>query len=251
MQNCLESASLAGRFDKEDWDNWLKTIKLFFNSYKISSILHTKPLGDSRPYVNIKINDITASGLLDSGAAITILGNNSHDTLLSRGLKLCTDDTPSIVAAGGQILKSIGYINVPVHLEDQFHIIKSYVVPEVQSSLILGIDFWRAFHLCPKYLGSVDFSNNSLVDLNSNNHTTFIQSYDSLDESQRAIADNVVEQFRDISYEIKGLGRTHLLTHRIDTGDSPLDRSNIDSPPDIIGFLLRSRKFLSNRWMRC
>lgn len=221
MQNCLDSSSIAGRFNKEDWDNWLKTIKLFFNTYKISPILHTKPLGDLRPYVNIKINDITASGLLDSGAAITILGNNSHNTLLSRGLKLCTDDTPSIVAAGGQILKSIGYINVPVQLEDQFHIIKSYVVPEVQSSLILGIDFWRAFQLCPKYLGSVDFSNNSLVDLNSNNHQTFIQSYDSLDESQRSIADNVVEQFREISFESKGLGRTHLLTHRIDTGDSP------------------------------
>lgn len=221
MQNCLDSASLAGRFNKEDWENWLKTIKLFFNSYKMSSILHTKPLGDLRPYLNIKINDITASGLLDSGSAITILGNNSHNTLVSRGLKLCTDDTPSIVAAGGQILKSTGYINVPVHLEDQFHIIKSYVVPEVQSSLILGIDFWRAFQLCPKYLGSVDLSNNSLVDLNSNNHQTFIQSYDSLDESQRSIADNVVEQFRDVSFEVKGLGRTHLLTHRIDTGDSP------------------------------
>lgn len=209
------------RFSKDEWNDWLKTISLFFNTYNICSILHDKPLGDTRPYLNIKINDLTVSGLLDSGAAVTILGNNSHKILLGRGLKLYTDDTTSIITAGGQSIRSIGYLNVPVHFEDQFHILKFYVVPEVQSSLILGVDFWRSFKLCPKYLGSVSLSADCLVDLNKRDEQKFIHSYDSLDETQRAIADNIVEQFKEISFEHKGLGRTHVVTHHIDTGDSP------------------------------
>lgn len=163
---------------------------------------------------------MTASGLLDSGSAVTILGNNAHTALVSRGLELSTEDMVTIVAAGGQNLRSIGYINLPVHFDNQFHIIKTYVVPKVQSSLILGIDFWRAFKICPRYLGSLNLTNAPLADLNTVNPTV-IQSYDNLDDSQRAIADNIIQKFKEISFERVGLGRTHLITHRIDTGNSP------------------------------
>lgn len=154
LQNCSTNSSSLGRCDKEEWDAWLKIVHNFFNCYKTASILNDKPLKDTRPYVNIKINDITASGLLDSGSTVTIIGNNAYNALLSRGLKLCTDDKISVVTAGGQTLQSIGYLNLPVHFENQFHIVKTYIVPGVTSSLILGINFWQAFQLCPKYLGS-------------------------------------------------------------------------------------------------
>lgn len=217
-QNCRNRSSIHRQ---DDWDNWLETIRLFFNSYKIASILKNKPFNDSRPYVNININGITASGLLDSGSAVTILGNNAHTTLTNRGHKLFTDDNLLIVAAGGQNLKSLGYLNMPVHFENQFHIIKTYVVPEIQSSLILGIDFWRAFKICPRYLGSLQFNETPLADLKSDNPQTFIHSYDNLNESQKIIADDIIEKFKDISFERKGLGRTQVIAHQIDTGDSP------------------------------
>lgn len=225
MQNCSALSTEESRNNKIEWDEWLKTVRSFFNSYKLASILQDKPLGDTRPYVNIKINDITASGLLDTGSALTIIGNNAHKSLLSRGLKLSTDDyidKMKIIAAGGQSLDVIGYIDLPVSFDGQFHIVKTYIVPEVQSSLILGVDFWRAFNLCLKHLGSLQVSNFPLNDLNLNNNTnSSIFSYDNLDDSQKAIADNVVDQFKNISFGQKGLGRTHLITHRIDTGDSP------------------------------
>jgi hypothetical protein len=156
--------------------------------------------------------------LLDSGAAVTILGNNSHSHLVD--CTLHQDDRISMTAAGGQALNSIGYMNLPVTFEGQFHVIRAYVVPEVETSIILGIDFWRAFQICPKYLGSITLSKRPLAELKLNNAETFINSYVNLIEPQKAIADNVIAQFRSISSEEKGLGRTSLITHRIDTGDA-------------------------------
>lgn len=92
------------------------------------------------------------TGLLDSGAAVTILGDNSHLRLLATGLTLLDNDLPNkFVAAGGQMMSAIGYINLPVTFENNFHIIKAYVIPSVKSSLILDVDFWRKFKLCPKF----------------------------------------------------------------------------------------------------
>lgn len=125
-----------------------------------------------------------------------------------------------MVAAGGQNLKSLGYINLPVSFQGQFHIIKTYVVPEVETPIILGIDFWRAFQICPKYLDSITMSGTSLAEVKVNTDETFIHSYDNLLDSQKSIADNVIAQFKSISTEEKGLGRTNLISHHIDTGDA-------------------------------
>lgn len=125
-----------------------------------------------------------------------------------------------MVAADGHSLKSIGFMNLSILFEGQFHLIKAYVVPQVETAVILGIDFWRAFKICPKFLNSVTLSDTSLSDIKSNNNTTFIHSYDSLSDPQKPIADNVIAQFKSISAEEKGLGRTHLIAHRIDTGDA-------------------------------
>lgn len=161
-------------------------------------------------------------GLLDSGAAVTILGNNSHKELKLES-SVITDESISVVAAGGQTMKSVGYIELPIRFEENFHIIKAYVIPGIDTSLILGVDFWRKFELCPKYLGSIDItqSADSLGSISPSIPEKHITSYDNLEEGQRVIVDSLVEQFRDISMERKGLGRTSLITHRIDTGDSP------------------------------
>lgn len=208
-------------FDEHDWARWLKFIKDFSTYYKVTSILQSKPNNDSRPFINVSINDFQACGLLDSGAAVTILGNNSHKDL-ELDLPLQKDDLISIVAAGGQTIKSVGYLNLPITFEGNFHIIRAHVIPEIDTPLILGIDFWRKFELCPKYLGSTNITQSNLkpLALLSQVSDTHVTSYEHLDEKQRTIADNLVHQFKEISMERKGLGRTNLITHYINTGDS-------------------------------
>lgn len=221
-QNCSDNNNIRKQnyFDRDDWNTWLNFVKNFYSYYKIFTILDNKPAHDDRPYVNIKINDTNACGLLDSGAAVSILGNNSHQEL---NLPLCQDDSIKLVAAGGQSLVSLGYMNLPITFEGNAHIIKTFVVPEVDTPLILGIDFWKKFELCPKYLGSLDITMKGTCPLSllsvsdSEDHVT---SYGYLDEGQRKIADDIVSQFNEISLQKKGLGRTSLITHRIDTGNS-------------------------------
>lgn len=198
----------------------MQFVKNFSTFYKVTSILQSKPDGDPRPFVTVHINEQSVCGLLDSGAAITILGQNSHKDLnLSSFIQ--NDDCISIVAAGGQNIKSIGYVNLPITFEGILHIIKAYVVPEVEPALILGIDFWRKFQLCPKYLGSISITDPSSSPVATISNSSYVTSYDNLDDKQRVIADNLIEQFKDISMERKGLGRTSCITHHIDTGDSP------------------------------
>lgn len=136
----------------------------------------------------------------------------------SHGLKLLTDRCILVTAAGGQTLRSIGHINIPLYFENQFHIIDAVVVPQIETSLILGVDFWRKFQICPKYLGGISLC---AVDTDGSlNNETLIYGYENLGESEKLIADNIIEQFKDISFERRGLGQTTLITHHINTGDS-------------------------------
>lgn len=168
----------------------------------------------------MKINDINALGLLDSGAAISIIGSHYYDNMIKSTCALQTDDYINIVAAGGQVLRSVGYVSLPIQFENSSDIIKAYVVPDIDTPLILGIDFWRKFKLCPKYIGSISITDapNPTTDLLDTKRVDHVTPYTDLDSSQRIIVDNVIERFKAISYEDKGLGRTNLIAHRIDTG---------------------------------
>lgn len=135
------------------------------------------------------------------------------------GLPLVESDRITVTAAGGQKIKSLGYINIPIYFENQFHILKAYVIPDIKRNLVLGIDFWQKFKLCPRFIGSITMAKSDCCSLVAS-QPTFIQGYENLDQSQRQLADNVRKQFENISYQSKGLGVTDLITHRIDTGDS-------------------------------
>lgn len=206
-------------FDVDDWNNWIKTLKNFFTCYKISSTLFSDEKDLKRPFVSIKIYNLSLSGLLDSGSSITILGNKSYLEILKLGFKLFKSDFITVSTANNQKIKSLGYFDLPICFNNQTHLIKTYVLPEISPSLILGIDFWRKFNLLPSILSSASFSD---FECSTGGVTTIrVLAYDHLPSCQRLIADDIIQKFRTISFEEKGvLGRTSLMSHRIDTGDS-------------------------------
>lgn len=173
--------------------------------------------------MSVDINGTKVSGLLDSGSAVTILGNGAHRAFESQGLPLILDDCISVTAAGGQILQSIGYIHIPITFENQLRTLKAFVIPKIRSNLILGVDFWRKFLLCPKYISSIVESHDQTYVSNNEMQApkdTFIQGYANLDDEQKQLADDVIKQYDEISFERKGLGLTNVISHHIDTGDS-------------------------------
>lgn len=186
--------------------------------YKTTSVSYTNEKDYDRPFITVSINDKLFSGLLDSGSCITILGNGSHVAFLESGYKLFKSNS-QILVANMQKLSSIGYIQLPIKFNGEFHIIKAFVFPDIYPSLILGWDFWKKFNLTPNNL-SFDFvsaQDNMMVSNVSNKVTPF----DHLSKDQIIIAGDIIERFRSISYEHKGsLGRTSLVMHRINTGDT-------------------------------
>lgn len=176
--------------------------------------------------MKVEINnnkDLTMLGLLDSGSVVSILGKNSHELLLKYGFTLTKDESITVTAAGGRNIRSCGVIVLPVVFNDKCSVIKFHVIPEIQYHMILGMDFWNKFHILPKTLLTATYISSSdpcLAELTLNSNDVFIHSYENLNNTQRTVADALVKKFEKISYEHKGLGKTHLMRHHINTGDA-------------------------------
>ncbi|KAI5636906.1 retrotransposon gag protein domain-containing protein [Phthorimaea operculella] len=106
-----------------------------------------QPTDDPRPYATIYVNHISMLGLLDTGAVVTIIGNNRHIDLEKQGFKLQQGQSLTVTAAGGQRMHSIGHMILPAKFEGTTRLIEAFVVPDIKIDLILGIDFWLKFKL--------------------------------------------------------------------------------------------------------
>lgn len=137
-------------FVSSDSRNGLLTVRIFLLSYNITSIFSVKPSNDRRPHVKINRNNKD-----NSGSVISILGKNSHKTFLKLGFSLLDDSQIVVHAAGEQKLKCKGYILLTVIFHDQEHVNKMHVVPDVESALILGVDFSHKFNILHKYFDTV------------------------------------------------------------------------------------------------
>lgn len=113
-------------------------------------------------------------------------------------------------------------MQLPITFRNQTYTIEIFIVPEIQDPLILGMNFWRIFNIFAKHLDAVELVDKSCsLPTNSlKENTTHLSSYDNLNEFQKEKANDIITQFRKISYEECGLGRTTLISHAIDTGDA-------------------------------
>lgn len=165
---------------------------------------------------------LTFHGLLDSGSVVSILGQDCHKILLKYGFPVM-EDTISVTTAAGQKIKSLGHMLLPIVYNGKCEIIKFHIIPMIDTPLLLGIDFWSKFEIFPKNLASITYLSKddpTILNISSEPVDIFLNSYDNLDHTQKQLANNLVEKFKDISFEHKGLGRTYLIEHRIDTGSS-------------------------------
>lgn len=210
------------RFDRTDWQNWLSFISNFFKTYNVSTILNSKPTNNIRPYVKININNsLDMYGLLDSGSAVTVLGKDIYKTLTNLNFPIIQDRI-TVSTAGGEQIRSLGYMLLPVIYNNCCRVIKSHIIPEINSPLILGIDFWTEFEIFPKHLSDIKYftENDSNLSLVSPESDICLHSYNNLNVTEKHVANSILDKFKLISFEHKGLGRTDLISHCINTGDA-------------------------------
>lgn len=165
---------------------------------------------DNRPYLEIDIFGIQLKGLLDSGANNTILGKPGWDLIRDLGLKILPSPIASCSVANNQTCTVIGYVTLPISLEEKVKLIKALVIPELPHTIILGMDFWLTMEIVPDFGKSCwSFLPTEHKDL----RIATIQSHETLSPKQASQLTELTKKYFDLMGN--KLGCTSLVEHKI------------------------------------
>lgn len=178
-----------------------KTKKTFLKN--ISSSKFDK-CHDTRKYATVSIFDQEITGLLDCGANITCLGKNSIEFLLNAGIKIIPFKA-SVKTASGDPVPIIGRIKCEIEFREIKRTFTVFVAPNLEQNLYLGSDFFDTFQLWPTNISELHLDS---IKNDENSHK--------LSPEDNFTLHTIIKSFP--SSDIQGLGKTHLIEHKIDTG---------------------------------
>ncbi len=105
-----------------------------------------------RGYLKVDVLGITLSGLLDSGAGRTVVNTAGWKALRACGLRLASSRFSHVRVANKGNVEVAGEVAVPFVVGGKCRLITVLYVPLLSYSLVLGVDFWRRFHLRPDFI---------------------------------------------------------------------------------------------------
>lgn len=160
---------------------------------------------DTRRFAVVSIADEDIEGLLDSGANITCLGKGGLEFLNSIGSTIIPFHT-SVSTANGSSVPIIGRVRCDITFKGVTRSVMVFVAPKLTQKLYLGADFFDSFKLWPTCISEL---NSAVID-DGNSHA--------LSPEEELTLKNIVMEFP--SFEVRGLGKTNLVEHKIDTGNA-------------------------------
>ncbi|KAL7723154.1 hypothetical protein ACLKA6_018414, partial [Drosophila palustris] len=179
---------------------------------------------DPRVFADVEITGRKMKGLLDTGASVSLLGRGCRE--LVEELEWPVQPYASMVrTAAGASRPILGRVVLPVKYKDRVESIVFYMCPDLQQELYLGIDFWRAFEIAPDVLGAptIHEADPDVAEATvANTDVSYYRDEDdvesdpemwNLEERQVTQLEAVKREF--LQFEKDGLGKTHLLQHRI------------------------------------
>lgn len=214
--------------------------KIFFNKKFVASrrtgdilqnSIQSAPIfvnrkNDNRPFISIDLLGTDITALLDSGANNSIIGANGIDTIKSLGLKVFPSHHGFVTTADGSRQKVVGYVDLPLCINNSCKVISPLIVPTVSHPFIFGSDFCRKFQI------KIDFRNNfwevrqngatqlSVVGSQSSSadNTSNLIVLEELNKDQKLQVQSVVKEFKQLGD--RKLGRTNRMLYSIDTGEA-------------------------------
>ena len=124
----------------------------FLQSCAVLAVLQTEKVKkDTRPHVEIQIQEMKVSALVDTGAAVSVVSEELFDSMPGREFFREVKLNPgfSVNGVGGKQLEIVGRFIVPFSILgiDARH--PFYVIRELNNhGCILGVDLIRALNLC-------------------------------------------------------------------------------------------------------
>lgn len=161
---------------------------------------------DTRRYATVSICNEPITGLLDCGANITCLGRESLEFIKRIKVKIIPFSS-TVKTANGAPVPIIGRFSGNIIFKGIKRNFNIFVAPKLEQNLYLGSDFFDTFELWPSHIS--ELSLNSLVS-DDNSHQ--------LSPEDKFTLTSIVDSLPQ--FERRGLGKTNLIEHKIDTGSS-------------------------------
>lgn len=206
--------------------NYYKNRKLS-SKLIISSIIQGQK--DKRYYAKVSFLNLTEFGLLDSGANVSCIGAE----LSSMDFTKFPSFTPMksyVRTADGTMQKTKGILKVDVTFRGQSQPITFLIVPSISQRVILGLNFWKLFHLGTDIFDTAIYSavpqsiseNDVVAELSAVEtpigRDILGENKFPLNQAQLRRLETIIDLFP--SFEKQGLGRTRLIEHDIDIGEA-------------------------------
>lgn len=193
-------------------------------------IIHLKTISltfgeDSRAYLPTNICGRSLSGLLDSGATTTVMGQGGWETLQQLGFKISNHHVFGVRLADNRFVRAKGTVDVPytfaTDLGDKVFVVPTLIVPSLPHSLIFGINFWRSVDLLPDIVRGKAYFREGLPELASvaveSNDSKPHQPEDVLTPQERGEIDALIAKYKpSLGKDVPGC--TTQVAHTIDTG---------------------------------
>lgn len=183
---------------------------------------------DSRPHLKIEAYGHSLVALVDSGASISVIGENGLYLIEFFNLHVYESGTEGVNTAEGRMQKITGYVQLPISVDGTCKVMKFWVVPTIRHFVILGNDF------CEKFGTVIDWNQKTIV-VNDKREgcevgettneavmtVNKIICRGELNSDQEQNLREVIGKFKSLSWEAgTKLGRTNKIIHKIDTGEA-------------------------------
>lgn len=120
----------------------------------------------------------------------------------------------AVKTADGTIHAAVCSVDIPFSVTNKVKVVKTLIIPSLSKKLILGVDFWDAFGIQPKFSEFV-------VDCAVVDEANNVCPYERIDLSdiQTEMLEKTISEFNYANKD--SLSYSNLLSHHIDTGNSP------------------------------
>lgn len=174
--------------------------------------------------MHFKICQVPFRGLLDSGAAVNVIGGQLYLSFAEAGFlpEYCPQN---IRGVDDSTIPAMGKIRLPLCFDNKILYTNFVIAPSIADQFILGVPFLEKSRVIPRLFPRYDQSSVNVLATGSVNPVSVpppcLNSVDDLTPDQRSLLDTVKSEFDTISFEKVGLGRTNLVSHVINTEQSP------------------------------
>lgn len=168
---------------------------------------------DGRGYLEVDILGKKFLGLL---ANRTIINKNCFDILERLGIHYNKFYRTGCFLANGSKTEIVGIVSLPIKLQGKVGVVDAYVMSDLQSQILLGIDFWRIIGIIPNFRAMEwHFSDPQNVELYS------VLDQEQLNSVQLKALNDVLDKYLRNS-DGKKIGCTKLVQHVIRTSSQPI-----------------------------